>query len=332
MSINTQHAAASPSNVATTWMNRQLVSVISSVHRRVHKRLILTSSAIALMVGMGVLAFFSKGADGRHLSGIDVAMLAVAVSVMTAAALYTVLRKSEPWLLQAASTIPHDNIDLLALLGKLTELRNGETAGHSLRVTISTLLFAEALALPPEDIVRTVKGALLHDVGKLAIPDSILGKPGPLTLQERAEMEKHVDYGLQIVSQSHFLQEAALVVGAHHERYDGTGYPLGLKGEAIAREGRLFALIDVFDALTSSRIYKSALSVEAALETMEAGRGSHFDPILFDRFKEMASSLAQRLPRDEAALTTLLTERLLPYLDRLIYVEPMFEAKAKGTK
>jgi putative nucleotidyltransferase with HDIG domain len=169
--------------------------------------------------------------------------------------------------------------------------------------------------------VRATKGALLHDVGKLAVPDHILGKPGPLTPEERTEMEQHVGYGLEIVSQSHFLQEAALVVGGHHEHYDGTGYPSGLKGEAIPREGRLFALVDVFDALTSVRVYKLALGIEEALAIMAGGRGAHFDPALFDRFQEMARDLARRLPQDETALTALLIDRLLPYLDRFVHFE-----------
>jgi hypothetical protein len=143
-------------------------------------------------------------------------------------------------------------------------------------------------------------------------------------------MKQHVGYGLEIVSQSHFLQEAALVVGTHHEHYDGTGYPLGLKCEAIPREGRLFALVDVFDALTSARVYKPAIGVDEALATMAGGRGSHFDPALFDRFREMAPDLARRLPNDEAALTALLMDRLLPYLERVVYVAPMFEATDSG--
>lgn len=322
MSIHAKHPVVSPALVATTWLNRQLVSVISKVHQRLHRRLVVTSSAIASMAGIGVLAFSPPGAwGGGHPGAIDAAVLAAAVSVMTAAALYAVLRQNEPWLLRAASTISHDNIDLLLLLGKLTELRNGETAGHNLRVTTYTLLFAEALCLPPEEIARNTKGALLHDIGKLAMPDRILGKPGPLTPEERAEMEKHVAYGLEIVAQSHFLQEAAPVVGGHHERHDGTGYPSGLKGESIPHEARLFALVDVFDALTSPRVYKPAFGVEEALATMADGRGSHFDPALFDRFKEMAPDLARRLPADEAELTSLLMDRLLPYLDRLVRFE-----------
>lgn len=330
MLINAKHSDDSPALVATMWLNRQLHSVISTINRRLHKRLILTSSAIAAVAGVGVLALTPQTGGGGFPGAIDAAVLAVVVSVMTAAVLYAVVRQREPWLLHAASTISRDNIDLWWVLGKLTELRDGETAGHNVRVTIYTLLFAEALGLPPQEIVRTTKGALLHDVGKLAVPDRILGKPGPLTPEERAEMSRHVRFGLEIVSQSQILHEAATVVGGHHERYDGKGYPLGLQGEAIPREARLFALVDVFDALTSARVYKPAFDIEEALATMADGRGSHFDPTLFDRFKEVVPDLARRLPSDEAALTALLMNRLLPYLERLINVAPMIEAMAKG--
>jgi putative nucleotidyltransferase with HDIG domain len=327
MSIDAKLTAVSPALVATTWLNRQLVAIIAKAHRRLHRRVVLASLAIASLAGIGVFAFSWLGAgDGEQLGLIDAVVLAVAVSATTAAVLYAVVRRREHWLIQAASTVSRDNIDLWWVLGKLTELRDGETAGHNLRVTTYTLLFAEALNLPPEVIVRTTKGALLHDVGKLAVPDSILRKPAALTPEERAEMTKHVRYGLEIVSRSLILQEAAAVVGAHHERYDGHGYPLGLSGEAIPREARLFALVDVFDALTSARAYKPAFGIDEALAKMASGRGSHFDPVLFDRFRELAPSLARRLPRDEAALTTLLMNRLLPYLERVVIGAPMIEA------
>jgi putative nucleotidyltransferase with HDIG domain len=242
------------------------------------------------------------------------------------------LRLRNRWLLEAASTISHDNLDLLSVLGKLTELRDGETAGHNLRVTTCTLLFAEAIGFTRDEIVRAVKGALLHDVGKLAVPDRILHKPGPLTPDERAEMNKHVRYGLDIVSQSHILREATPVVAAHHEHFDGKGYPFGLKAEAIPREARLFALVDVFDALTSTRVYKPAFGVEEALVTMADGRGSHFDPALFDRFKEMAPDFARRLPSDEAELTALLMNRLLPYVDHFVPVRSVLEGREAGVQ
>jgi putative nucleotidyltransferase with HDIG domain len=329
MSSNTKRPGLSPSAIASSWLNHQLVAVLANVRQRLRKHVILTSLGTAFMSGIGAFSAFSFSSLGSsigawQMSGaINASLVAVAASIMSAAAFYPVLRQREHWLLRAVSTITHDNIDLLSVLGKLTELRSGETAGHNLRVTLSTLLFAEALNLPQGEIVCAVKGALLHDVGKLAVPDRILGSPGRLTPDERTEMDKHVHYGLEIISQSQVLQDAAPVVAAHHERYDGKGYPSGLKGEAIPRQARLFALVDVFDALTSSRVYKPAYGIEEALATMAAGRGSHFDPALFDRFAELAPDFAQRLPEDEAALAGLLMDRLLPYFELFVLERAM---------
>lgn len=333
MTRNTKWPGFSPSAIASNWLDHQLIAVLANVRRRLHKHVVLTSLGTAFMSGIGAFSFSALGGiDGAwKMSGaISTAMLAVGVSVMTAAALYPVMRQRERWLLRTVSTITHANIDLLSVLGKLTELRNGETAGHNLRVSIYTLLFTEALNLPPEEIVCAVKGALLHDVGKLAVPDSILCKPGRLTPDEFSEMTKHVGYGLEIISQSAILQEASPVVGAHHEHYDGNGYPLGLKGDAIPRVARLFALVDVFDALMSLRVYKPAYSVEEALTTMAAGRGSHFDPASFDRFVELVPDFARLLPQDEPALTAMLIDRLLPYTELFVLVKSMQTTKGAG--
>lgn len=318
----TDRTHASPAAVATSWLNRRLSDVLGATHRRSRRRIMAMTLAVASISGIGAFAYSSTAGAGLVTDAFTVAAIATIVSLLTAAALLPVLRTQTQWLLQAASTISHDNLDLLSVLGKLTELRDGETAGHNLRVTAYTLLFAEALGFLPDEIVRATKGALLHDVGKLVVPDRILQKPGPLTPGERAEMAEHVRYGLEIVSQSHSLQESTPVVAAHHEHYDGTGYPLGLKAEDIPREARLFALVDVFDALTSPRVYKPAYSVEQALATMTDGRGTHFDPVMFDRFAQLAPDFVVQLPKDETGLTQLLMDRLLPYLDHIVHLEP----------
>ncbi|OQX06401.1 MAG: hypothetical protein BWK76_26290, partial [Desulfobulbaceae bacterium A2] len=258
-SINHTQKNASPTAMATRWLDRRLISALEETQRRSRRYITALTLAIALISGIGTLYSAAAAGIGPDTDAFKMSALVTVVSLLTAAALYPVLRLRGRWLLQTVSTISHDNIELLAVLGKLTELRNGETAGHNLRVTLYTLVFAEALKLSPAEIVRSVKGALLHDIGKLAVPDRILGKPGPLSPAEREEMQRHVTYGMEIVSQSHYLREAAPVVGGHHERHDGTGYPAGLKGQAIPRDARLFALVDVFDALTSPRAYKPAL-------------------------------------------------------------------------
>jgi putative nucleotidyltransferase with HDIG domain len=177
------------------------------------------------------------------------------------------------------------------------------------------MLFAEELHLPRETVLRAVKGALLHDIGKLVIPDRIIRKPGTLTKEERAEMEQHVLRGLEIVNQSELLRATVNVVEFHHERYDGTGYPHHLQGEDIPLEARLFALVDVFDALTASRAYKPALSGPDALDLMAKDRGSHFDPCLFDRFIDAAPYFEGRVAGDEKELKAMLLAQLTRYLD-----------------
>ncbi|PKO31318.1 MAG: hypothetical protein CVU34_17835 [Betaproteobacteria bacterium HGW-Betaproteobacteria-7] len=322
MSANDPLPGGSPSTVVAHWLDRQLVHRLADVRLHHRRHMLTTTVGAAALAGIGAFALASlAGSIGawQMPSAVYTALLAVVASLVTAAALYPALRQRQRWLMRAVSTITRDNIDFLSVLGKLTELRSGETAGHNLRVTLYALMFTEALQLPAEDIVRTVKGAMLHDVGKLAIPDGILGKPGPLTADERREMNKHVGYGLEIISQSLILQEAAPVVGGHHERYDGQGYPIGLRGEAIPREARLFALVDVFDALTSQRSYKAAQDIEEALSIMAAGRGSQFDPALLDRFSELAPTFASQISDNEAMLARQLLERLLPYLELILF-------------
>lgn len=139
-----------------------------------------------------------------------------------------------------------------------------------------------------------IKGAFLHDVGKIGIRDVILLKPGRLHEDEFRIMKQHVNHGLDITGRSPWLRDAAAVVGGHHEKFDGSGYPSGLAGENIPVEARIFAIADVFDALTSRRPYKEPLSYEATMEILEEGGGSHFDPALLDAFRRIAPDLHAR--------------------------------------
>ena len=171
-----------------------------------------------------------------------------------------------------------NNIEMFSLLGTLSELRDPDTHGHNLRVTLLTVMFCEVLNLPANILVRAAKGALLHDIGKIVVPDNILGKPGPLTNNERLIMQQHVKHGIRLIAESEITREALPVVSGHHEYYDGNDYPNGIKGKDIPIEARIFAIIDVFDALTSKRVYKPAYSCQETLTIMLEQRGSHFDP------------------------------------------------------
>lgn len=131
------------------------------------------------------------------------------------------------------------------------------------------------------------RGAFLHDIGMLAVPESILQKPGPLTFDETARMRKHCNVGYRMLEKIPFLQCAAEIVYAHHERYDGTGYPQGLKGDQIPWGARICAVAETFDAITSDRPYRAARSLEAAQAEIEAGSGKQFDPEAVKVFLEI---------------------------------------------
>lgn len=158
------------------------------------------------------------------------------------------------------------------------ELRDRETEGHTVRVTELTERLARALGVAEAEIVHIRRGALLHDIGKLGVPDSILLKPGPLTKAERQIMRLHAVYGYDLLSSIDFLRQAAVIPYCHHERWDGTGYPRGLKGEEIPFPARIFAVADVWDALRSDRPYRPAWPARKAREYISKRAGRHFDP------------------------------------------------------
>ncbi len=167
------------------------------------------------------------------------------------------------------------------------DLRDRETEGHTQRVTEMTVRLARALGVPEGEIVHLRRGALLHDVGKLGIPDAILLKPGPLTEEEWAVMRKHPEYAYRWLSTIEFLRPALDIPYCHHERWDGTGYPRGLRGQEIPLAARIFAVVDVFDALTSDRPYRKAWSREEAVRYIREQAGRHFDPEVVEAFLDL---------------------------------------------
>ncbi len=175
---------------------------------------------------------------------------------------------------------------LIGLVSAL-DLREHSTHLHSQRVREYTELIASRLCVDEKTRQVIGMGALLHDVGKIAVPDGILLKPGDLTDAEWQEMRKHPEAGYQIVKQIGFLRDAAEIVHAHHERYDGKGYPRGLKGDEIPLGARLFMVADVYDALTSQRPYRSPMTCEQARAEI-AGEGGHFDPLVLATFLSIA--------------------------------------------
>jgi PAS domain S-box-containing protein/putative nucleotidyltransferase with HDIG domain len=170
------------------------------------------------------------------------------------------------------------------------DLRDEETEGHTQRVTAITLKLAREIGVPEEALIHIRRGTLLHDIGKLGVPDAILHKPGPLSPEEWVVMKKHPEYAYQMLYPVKYLRPAIDIPYCHHERWDGTGYPRGLKGEEIPLAARIFAVIDVWDALTSDRPYRQAWPQEKAFCYILDQCGKHFDPQIlkvFTRFMEV---------------------------------------------
>ena len=164
------------------------------------------------------------------------------------------------------------------------DMRDRETEGHTQRVTELTLKIAHALHVGEEEQTHIRRGALLHDIGKLGIPDSILLKEGKLTDEEWVLMRKHPVHAHEMLSQIEYLRPALDIPYSHHEKWDGTGYPRGLKGEAIPLAARMFAIVDVWDAVTSDRPYRAAWTKEQALTYIIENSGTHFDPAMVQVF------------------------------------------------
>jgi PAS domain S-box-containing protein len=166
------------------------------------------------------------------------------------------------------------------------ELRDRETQGHSYRVTEKTVDIALRIGINVEKIIHVRHGALLHDIGKMAIPDSILFKPGPLSVYERDIMEQHPIYAYNLLNPIKYLQPALTIPYSHHEKWDGSGYPQRLKGEEIPIEARIFSVVDVWDALTSERPYRTAWTEDRVKQYLRDNRETHFDPAIIDMFLE----------------------------------------------
>jgi putative nucleotidyltransferase with HDIG domain len=167
------------------------------------------------------------------------------------------------------------------------DLRDKETEGHTQRVTILTERLAQVMGVEGDQLLHIRRGALLHDIGKMAIPDGILLKQGKLTDEERILIQEHPTIAYKMLRPIEFLLPAINIPYCHHEKWDGTGYPLGLKREEIPFDARIFAVIDVWDALTSNRPYRQAFPQDEVRQRIKADSGRHFDPRVVEAFLEM---------------------------------------------
>ena len=195
--------------------------------------------------------------------------------------------------------------DTLQALGAAIDLRDNETAGHSQRVCRYSLEIARAMGWSDKQLESLARGAYLHDIGKLGIPDGILLKLGPLTEDERKLMQRHVRIGFDVVKDIPFLADVAEIILMHHEQYGGGGYPRGLKGEEILPGARIFAVADTLDAITSDRPYRRASSFESARETIRRLSGSQFDPRVVDAFLKIREDIWPTIARDQRQIAAL---------------------------
>jgi HD-GYP domain-containing protein (c-di-GMP phosphodiesterase class II) len=288
----------------------------------------------ALLPWTPLAAVLAAAALGAVLAQ-SAAMAAVYVAVLAATAVLLGWRAGERRRESLQREIDHRSGELHRALSELeiaqsetvrrlsmaVEFRDEDTGAHIERIGRFSTLLAERVGLERELCERLGYAAPLHDVGKVAIPDAILLKPGPLTAEERAIVETHAEEGHRLLrgSSSSILDMAATIALSHHEKWDGSGYPRGLAGEEIPVEGRIVAVADVFDALTSDRVYRTAYSVEHAVEMMRGQRGLHFDPQLLDAFLEVLSSSGPDARQRHATDPEVLLEGVLEtYLGALV--------------
>jgi len=243
----------------------------------------------------GVFAVSRETMAGIRREVWEAVFWVIAIVLMTTALLYPTILTLMRRLTRLSLNLLDANLETLSVLGSAIAKRDNDTDAHNYRVTLLSVRLAEALGLEPREIQSLIKGAFLHDVGKIGIRDSILLKPDHLTDEEFQVMKTHVQHGKDICERSAWLQDAVDVVGHHHEKYDGSGYSDGLDGAAIPVRARIFSIADVFDALTSRRPYKEAFSLEETVDILKKGRGIHFDPALLDPFLEMAPALYEEL-------------------------------------
>ena len=221
---------------------------------------------------------------------------------------------------QATADLVSREEEMIWRLARAIEMRDGGTGAHISRVAAISRLIAEGLSLAPHFCRMIYLAAPLHDIGKIGVPDAILNKPGRLNAEEMTAVREHVNYGARMLENgtSDLIRVAAAIVGGHHEKWDGSGYPRGLSGTAIPIEARITAVADVFDALSSARPYKEAWSPERAYDEIVRGAGTHFDPdcvrVFCEKWPEIEEA-ARTLRDEEEGPTAWSTRSETPVID-----------------
>lgn len=247
-----------------------------------------------------------------------VGLMVCLASLVCGAAMYPVVVHLASENEHKAREVLESHIAMMEALGRAIAKRDSDTGAHNYRVAWVSAILGETLGLQGAAMQSLILGSFLHDAGKIGIPDAILLKPGRLDEDEMRTMRTHVRQGEEIVTGAGWLDGARDVVACHHEKWDGSGYPRALAGEAIPLAARIFAVADVFDALSSRRPYKEPLPPEEVLRILQEGRGSHFDPVVLDVFVPMAERLRRQLDGlDEDAVKALMETMVLRHFDTL---------------
>lgn len=239
----------------------------------------------------GVFAVSTEVGEQMRRAVLRSVLIVVAIVCGVTAILYPVVLQLTRRLADYSSSLLDANLETLAVLGSAIAKRDADTDAHNYRVSLYAVRLGEVIGLGAEAMRGLIKGAFIHDVGKIGIADAVLLKPGRLDAEEFRIMQSHVELGVDIVSRASWLRDSIPVVAAHHEKYGGGGYPKGARALDIPLAARIFAIADVFDALTSKRPYKKSLSFEETMTILEQGRGEHFDPALLDAFAGIARDL-----------------------------------------
>jgi len=220
----------------------------------------------------------------------------VLARVKTHLALYDQKRELEELVKERTMELDETRLEIIRRLGRAAEYRDNETGMHVVRMSKYSQQIALKIGLDEEQSGLILNAAPMHDIGKIGIPDAVLLKPGKLDNDEYDIMKKHCEYGVMIIGEhpSEILKLANTAALTHHEKWNGKGYPNGISGKDIPLTARIFTVADVFDALTSRRPYKNALSCAEALDILMRGRGKHFDPKIVDTFAAMAAPLHER--------------------------------------
>ena len=243
-------------------------------------------------------------------SALSAALMVVLASLVCGGVLYPIVIRLVADNERKAQEVLESHISMMEALGRAIAKRDSDTGAHNYRVAWISATLGEAMGLVGNKMQELIAGSFLHDAGKIGISDAILLKPGKLTPEEMDVMRTHVAMGEEIVTGAGWLAGGKEVVACHHEKWDGSGYPRQLAGEAIPLVARIFAIADVFDALTSRRPYKEPFSFERAIGIIEDGAGRHFDPALVATFIGIARPLHEAFARCDDGVAELMVRTL----------------------